>query len=87
MKDPRSVHFLVLSKDNCPFCVNAKELIEKRGDKYVEININGDVPSWKTLIQWHTGHQAVTVPQIYRIDTFERIVPIGGYAELEKYYV
>jgi glutaredoxin 3 len=33
----------IYSKDNCPYCVQAKRLLEEKGKAYTEINIGRDI--------------------------------------------
>jgi glutaredoxin 3 len=33
----------IYSKDNCPYCVQAKRLLEEKGKSYKEINIGRDI--------------------------------------------
>lgn len=33
----------IYSKDNCPYCVQAKRLLEEKGKEYTEINIGRDI--------------------------------------------
>ena len=67
--------YVVYSQDSCGFCVMAKELLENRGQKYVEIPIDQDNDA-KNYIKTF----ASTVPQIFFEDNL-----IGGYHELIEY--
>jgi glutaredoxin 3 len=65
----------VYTKQNCPFCVRAKRLLEKKGVPYEEI----DVESKDDLRVWlaeTTGQK--TVPQI-----FAGARPLGGFSDLD----
>lgn len=66
----------IYTKDDCPWCVKAKELLDKLDIKYIEYKMGVNItreeiknkfPKWKT------------VPIILLDDKF-----IGGYTELEK---
>lgn len=64
----------VYTSDFCPYCVNAKRLLDARGLDYSEVNIGSDFEKRKWLIET-TGQR--TVPQIFIGDK-----SIGGYTEL-----
>jgi glutaredoxin 3 len=67
---------LVYTKRNCPYCVRAKRLLERKGVPYEEIDVEGndDLRVW--LVET-TGQR--TVPQVF---AGER--PLGGYTDLEE---
>ena len=52
----------VYSKANCPFCDQAKALLESRGVEYEEVRVDQD-PSAREFIMGQ-GHRSV--PQIYQ---------------------
>lgn len=52
----------IYSKNNCPFCVQAKNLLTRKGIQFEEINIDLD-PEAKRFVM-AAGHR--TVPQIYK---------------------
>lgn len=67
------------SKDYCPYCVMAKELLEKKGQNVTVIDVQHNEVKRKEMIE-KTGKG--TVPQIFINGKY-----IGGYddlAELEK---
>ena len=71
--------FYVYSKNNCPYCSWAKDLLIKEGFEYREFNVQEDT----TLLEQLTdklGFKPKTVPQIWEDDTY-----VGGYTELVKY--
>ena len=51
----------VYSKNNCPFCVRAKALLESKGVEYTEVNIENDPESRQMLLD--KGLRSV--PQIF----------------------
>ena len=51
----------VYSKNDCPFCVRAKALLESRGVPYTEVNIENDAESRQMLLD--KGLRSV--PQIF----------------------
>ena len=71
----------IYSRDNCPFCVRAKYLLEQKGIAYTEISA---VENREDLIQKvteATGQAPKTVPQIWLDEKY-----IGGFTELDAYF-
>ena len=70
-------NIVIYSKDHCPHCVQAKNLLTIRGKQFTEVKINQDitVEEFKTLFP-----DAKTVP-IVMING----VQIGGYNELQEW--
>ena len=66
----------VYSKNNCPFCVQAKQLLESKGVEYTEVNIEHDTDARQMLVD--KGLRSV--PQIFH--GYE-IIP-GGFQGLSK---
>lgn len=66
----------VYSKNNCPFCVQAKRLLESKNVPFTEINIEDNPDSRQMLLD--KGLRSV--PQIF-VD--EELVP-GGFQGLTK---
>lgn len=64
----------VYSKDNCPFCDRAKQLLSNRGVEYTEINVSQNPEAREFLIEQGLR----SVPQIYRGTTLIQ----GGYQGL-----
>ncbi len=60
----------------CPYCVNAKNLLNQKGLKYTEIAIDKDTTKRDEMIKL-SGRR--TVPQIFINDK-----PIGGFDDLSK---
>ena len=65
----------VYTKRNCPFCVRAKRLLERKGVAYDEIRVEGndDLRIW---LAEATGQK--TVPQIFVGDR-----SLGGFSDLD----
>jgi glutaredoxin 3 len=65
----------VYSKKNCPYCVRAKSLLERKGVPYEEIDVEGkdDMRIW---LAETTGQK--TVPQIF---AGER--SLGGFSDID----
>ena len=70
--------YYVIGKDNCPWCVKAKEALEKDNTAYVYKNLDylnkAKQESWKDFIKNELGMNAV--PVVFKM--------VGGFAELEK---
>lgn len=70
-------HFVVFSKQDCPWCVKAKELITSKGDTYTELDVY-EKAGMKEFLQ---ASELRTVPQIYLKGFL-----IGGYDDLKHDY-
>jgi glutaredoxin len=66
----------VYSKNNCPFCVQAKRLLESKNVDYREVNIE-EVPDARQML---LDRGLRSVPQIFNE---EELVP-GGFQGLSK---
>jgi glutaredoxin len=71
------MQILIYSKDNCPWCDRAKELVTNKGFTYEEIKIGRDITREEFLEQFPNVR---TVPYIF---VGER--PYAGYEELKEY--
>lgn len=69
----------IYTKNNCPFCVKAKEYFKIQGVEYIEKNIEEDASLKEELL--NTVPNARTVPQIFHDDFC-----VGGFDKLEAYY-
>ena len=67
----------VWSKDNCPYCDQAKSLLKMKGIEYEERNIN---QGWDREDLFAAVPGARSVPQIFLDDRL-----IGGFTELKKH--
>lgn len=65
---------IIYTKDNCPYCRLAKELLSARGITFEEIRVDLDDGKRDEMIQ---RSQKRTLPQI-----FINNQPIGGYDDL-----
>lgn len=65
----------VYTKQNCPFCVRAKRLLDRKGVAYEEISVEGkdDLRVW--LVE-QTGQR--TMPQIFAGDR-----SLGGFSDVD----
>jgi len=65
----------VYTKKNCPYCVRAKALLDRKGVRYEEIDAEGNDALRAWLVE-ATGQR--TVPQIF---AGER--PLGGFTDID----
>jgi glutaredoxin 3 len=68
---------VVWSKDACPFCVQAKALLEARGIEFEERNVSRD---WTREQLLEAVPTARTLPQIFLDDQH-----IGGFTDLRAH--
>jgi glutaredoxin 3 len=68
---------IVWSKDACPFCVQAKALLEARGIEFEERNVSRD---WTREQLLEAVPNARTLPQIFLDDRH-----IGGFTDLRSH--
>ena len=68
---------VVWSKDSCPFCLQAKALLESKGIKFEERNVSKD---WTREQLLEAVPNARTLPQIFLDDKL-----VGGFNELRKH--
>ena len=71
-------NILIYTKDNCPFCVQAKNLFTNKGEQYIEKKIGKDITREEFM---ESFPDVRTVPFII-IDGEE----VGGYDRLVEYY-
>lgn len=69
---------IVWSKDYCPYCVNAKRLLDIKGISYEERNISKGQWTKQQLLEAAPG--AKTVPQIFIDGNL-----IGGFDDLKEH--
>ena len=69
--------YKIYTQNNCGYCVAAKNLLDRKGEKYEEIHLE-DNPDAKNKLK-QDGLR--TVPQIWLDEEY-----IGGYVELERKY-
>lgn len=56
-------NIIIYTVSQCPYCIKAKNLLDKKGLKYEEINIEGDNSLRQKMIERANGRK--TVPQIF----------------------
>jgi len=71
--------YVVITRDQCNFCDQAKALLKGANLPYVEYNIQS--PSSKWLLYLLKRSSITTVPQVFN----EKGTHIGGYTELKEY--
>ena len=72
--------YTIFSKDACPYCTAAKELLTSKGIKFVEHTIGKNISKNDMIVA--LGREVRTVPQI--VDSKGEY--IGGYTDLvEKF--
>jgi len=76
-KERKIMKAIVWSKDQCTFCVQAKQLLESKGIEYEERNIMHGTWSKEQLLE--AVPNARTVPQIFLDEEY-----VGGFTELKK---
>jgi len=70
---------IVWSKENCPYCLQAKALLESKGIDFEERNIMKGTWTKEQLLE--AVPNARTLPQIFLDDNY-----IGGFTELRKHF-
>jgi glutaredoxin len=68
--------WVIITKEDCPFCERAKDLLTDRGITYLVFNID-IFPPFRNFIKYQG---LTTVPQVYKAG--ERI---GGWEDLARY--
>lgn len=66
---------IIYTKQTCPYCVAAKDLLRKKGAAFDEISVDGDYNKQKAMAQ--RAHGRSTVPQIFIGETH-----VGGCDDL-----
>jgi len=74
---------VVYSKNGCPYCVQAKMLLEMKGVEVEEHNFQTDPSKREELFEKASAINVVprTAPQIWLNDEY-----IGGFDQLKAYY-
>lgn len=65
----------IYTKDYCPYCVKAKQLLDKKGVSYTEYSLTDDITLKTGMVERAQGR--TTVPQIFIND-----IGYGGCDEL-----
>lgn len=77
------MYFTVFGKENCPYCVKAKALLQSKmlEFKYFDVADGSTYNEMQNLVGEATGALAQTVPQIFVDDRY-----IGGHDDLVEYF-
>ena len=78
MTNKINADIIIYTKDNCPYCTYAKQLLEKKGAIYKEIAIDKDTDESKKAMEFMSSKELRTVPQIMINNKL-----IGGYDDLQ----
>ncbi len=71
----------IISRDNCPHCENAKELLTSLGHHYTEHNLETNSSKWVLSLMKEANLK--TVPQVFN----HYGTRVGGYSELRELLV
>ena len=71
--------YVIITRDQCNFCDDAKALMLTKGIGYVEYNIQSGSSKW--LLSLLKRSSITTVPQVFN----DEGTHIGGYTELKEY--
>jgi len=71
--------YVIITRDQCNFCDDAKVLMKGKGIQYVEYNIQSDSSKW--LLSLLKRSSITTVPQVFN----DKGTHIGGYTDLKEY--
>jgi len=73
--------YVVITRDQCNFCDNAKALLKSAGYTWTEYNVQSGSSKWVLSLMKKAG--LTTVPQIFQPDGTH----VGGYTELREQLV
>lgn len=68
----------IYSKDYCPYCAQAKALLEDKKVKFTDYDVTNDEKLQKKMMERSEG-KLMTVPQIYINDGL-----VGGFSDLQE---
>ena len=75
--------YVLFIKGSCPFCVKAKEVLERRGAEFKIVNFEEDQAG--ILKEIKEAYDWPTVPMIFQVRDNASINFIGGFTDLEKH--
>lgn len=75
---------IMYSKDNCPWCDKARDLLNKRNLIVVEKKIGVDYTKADLIMKLMFRDGKVTVPQIWFVGAGGKETYVGGYEQLKN---
>lgn len=77
--------YVIYTRNDCPFCKLAIDLLEQKNKPYIKENIPLDQKDvWKETISKQFGQEITTFPVIF-LNVNEQLTYIGGYDDLEHH--
>ena len=80
------VNIVIYTKPTCPYCIKAKGILTEKGQKFTQINIEGNDDLRSEMIRKSGGRH--TVPQIFidndHIGGCDDLVAYNASGELDK---
>lgn len=71
--------YVIITRNQCNFCDDAKALMKGKGISFVEYNIQSDSSKW--ILHLLKSSNITTVPQVFD----DKGTYIGGYTDLKEY--
>jgi len=78
-----SSDYIVIGSQSCPYCINAKKLLESKDMSYDYLMMNELKGSEVAVYENIAGGQFRTVPQIFKQEG-ENLTHVGGFTELAQ---
>tara|TARA_A100001515_G_scaffold111331_1_gene92373 strand:- start:215 stop:460 length:246 start_codon:yes stop_codon:yes gene_type:complete len=78
------MRYVVFSRESCPYCHSAIELLEER-DEQVKI-VSFDDDQLEILQEVKSAYEWGTVPMIFEVNDNAQIKFIGGYTDLVSHF-
>ena len=77
----QNIKYRIYSKDGCPWCHKAKNLLEKLNLQYEIVDLSNNLARNDFYEQRDFPMHLRTVPKVYKIEN-EKEILIGGYTDL-----
>ena len=77
------MRYVLFMKEECPYCVKARQLLEEKDQNFKIVSFEPDQESVLTEIK--DAYDWPTVPMIFKIDDDKKINFIGGYSDLVEH--
>tara|TARA_B100000287_G_C20329977_1_gene661307 strand:+ start:353 stop:592 length:240 start_codon:yes stop_codon:yes gene_type:complete len=77
------MRYVLFMKEECPYCVKARQLLEEKDQNFKIVSFEPDQESVLTEIK--DAYDWPTVPMIFQIDDDKKINFIGGYSDLVEH--